>query len=162
MKSKHPTPIAARCTVFAESDLVHKIQVGHSKEDIIAGLCQAVVNNYLNNVGKGKRIKSPVVFQGGVSRNIGVVKAFEQALGCPVIVDENGHLMGAIGAAILARRNPVRRVFDFAMRNVEFTTREVVCGHCPNHCEIIVVSRDGKQIDSWGNRCERGAIHPAK
>jgi len=38
----------------------------------------------------------------------------------------------------------------------------VVCGHCPNHCEIIVVSRDGKQIDSWGNRCERGAIHPAK
>ena len=162
VKSKHPTPIAARCTVFAESDLVHKIQVGHSKEDIIAGLCQAVVNNYLNNVGKGKRIKSPVVFQGGVSRNIGVVKAFEQALGCPVIVDENGHLMGAIGAAILARRNPVRRVFDFAMRNVEFTTREVVCGHCPNHCEIIVVSRDGKQIDSWGNRCERGAIHPAK
>ncbi|WP_194611314.1 acyl-CoA dehydratase activase [Clostridium vitabionis] len=162
VKSKHPTPIAARCTVFAESDLVHKIQVGHSKEDIIAGLCQAVVNNYLNNVGKGKRIKSPVVFQGGVSRNIGVVKAFEQALGCPVIVDENGHLMGAIGVAILARRNPVRRVFDFAMRNVEFTTREVVCGHCPNHCEIIVVSRDGKQIDSWGNRCERGAIHPAK
>ena len=162
VKSKHPTPIAARCTVFAESDLVHKIQVGHSKEDIIAGLCQAVVNNYLNNVGKGKRIKSPVVFQGGVSRNIGVVKAFEQALGCPVIVDENGHLMGAIGAAILARRNPVRRVFDFNMRNVEFTTREVVCGHCPNHCEIIVVSRDGKQIDSWGNRCERGAIHPSK
>ena len=162
VKSKHPTPIAARCTVFAESDLVHKIQVGHSKEDIIAGLCQAVVNNYLNNVGKGKRIKSPVVCQGGVSRNIGVVKAFEQALGCPVIVDENGHLMGAIGVAILARRNPVRRVFDFAMRNVEFTTREVVCSHCPNHCEIIVVSRDGKQIDSWGNRCERGAIHPAK
>jgi predicted CoA-substrate-specific enzyme activase len=162
VKSRHPTPIAARCTVFAESDLVHKIQVGHSKEDIIAGLCQAVVNNYLNNVGKGKRIKSPVVFQGGVSRNIGVVKAFEQALGCPVIVDENGHLMGAIGAAILARRNPVRRVFDFNMRNVEFTTREVVCGHCPNHCEIIVVSRDGKQIDSWGNRCERGAIHPSK
>lgn len=162
VKSKHPTPIAARCTVFAESDLVHKIQVGHSKEDIIAGLCQAVVNNYLNNVGKGKRIKSPVVFQGGVSRNIGVVKAFENALGCPIIVDENGHLMGAIGAAILARRNPVRRVFDFNMRNVEFVTREVVCGRCPNHCEIIVVSRDGKQIDSWGNRCEKGAIHPAK
>ena len=57
LKSAHPTHIAARCTVFAESDLVHKIQVGHTKEDIVAGLCQAVVGNYLNNVGKGKRIR---------------------------------------------------------------------------------------------------------
>ena len=55
LKSKHPTQIAARCTVFAESDLVHKIQMGHPKEDIIAGLCKAVANNYLNNVGKGKK-----------------------------------------------------------------------------------------------------------
>ena len=80
LKSKHPTQIAARCTVFAESDLVHKIQMGHTKEDIIAGLCQAVAANYLNNVGKGKRILSPVVFQGGVSKNIGVVEAFKKAL----------------------------------------------------------------------------------
>lgn len=65
LHSTHPTPIAARCTVFAESDLVHKLQMGHSKEDILAGVCNAVVANYLNNVGKGKRIVSPVVFQGG-------------------------------------------------------------------------------------------------
>ena len=51
LSSKNPTDIAARCTVFAESDLVHKAQMGHKKEDIIAGLCKAVVNNYLNNVG---------------------------------------------------------------------------------------------------------------
>lgn len=56
LTSKHPTRIAARCTVFAESDLVHKIQMGHPKEDIIAGLCNAVVSNYLNNVGKGKKL----------------------------------------------------------------------------------------------------------
>ena len=62
--SKNPTPIAARCTVFAESDLVHKIQMGHKKEDIIAGLCNAVANNYLNNIGKGKKIFPPIVFQG--------------------------------------------------------------------------------------------------
>lgn len=156
LKSQHPTQIAARCTVFAESDLVHKIQVGHTKEDIIAGLCQAVVGNYLNNVGKGKKILSPVVFQGGVSKNIGVVKAFERQLGCPVIVDENGHLMGAIGAAILARRNDKRAVFDFSMEDMQFVTREINCGGCPNNCEIILVYRDGKMIDSWGNRCERG------
>lgn len=158
LKSKHPTQIAARCTVFAESDLVHKIQVGHTREDIVAGLCRAVADNYLNNVGKGKKIASPVVFQGGVSKNIGVVKAFEDALGCDIIVDKNGHLMGAIGAAILARRNSKRSDFDFAMEDMEFVTREVSCGRCPNNCEIICVYRNGRIIDGWGNRCERGEI----
>ncbi|MGI6190685.1 MAG: acyl-CoA dehydratase activase [Eubacterium sp.] len=162
LKSEHPTQIAARCTVFAESDLVHKIQVGHTKEDIVAGLCQAVVGNYLNNVGKGKKIQSPVVFQGGVSKNIGVVKAFEKQLGCPVIVDPDGHLMGAIGAAILARRNKKRSVFDFNMEDMEFITREINCGGCPNNCEIICVYRDGEMIDSWGNRCERGDVAARK
>ncbi|MCH3954526.1 MAG: acyl-CoA dehydratase activase [Eubacterium sp.] len=162
LKSEHPTQIAARCTVFAESDLVHKIQVGHTKEDIVAGLCQAVVGNYLNNVGKGKKIQSPVVFQGGVSKNIGVVKAFEKQLGCPVIVDKDGHLMGAIGAAILARRNKKRSVFDFNMEDMEFITREINCGGCPNNCEIICVYRDGEMIDSWGNRCERGDVAARK
>ena len=70
LTSKKPTKIAARCTVFAESDLVHKLQMGYKKEDIIAGLCKSVVSNYLNNVGKGKKIKTPIIFQGGVSKNI--------------------------------------------------------------------------------------------
>ena len=76
LKSKNPVKIAARCTVFAESDLVHKAQVGYPKEDIIAGLCKSVVLNYLNNVGKGKKIVGPIIFQGGVSKNKGVVKYF--------------------------------------------------------------------------------------
>ena len=158
LQSKHPTQIAARCTVFAESDLVHKIQMGHAKEDIIAGLCQAVASNYLNNVGKGKKIKAPIVFQGGVSKNIGVVDAFQKALGCDIIVDEIGHLMGAFGIAILAARSSKRIQFDFAVENMEFRTREINCGKCPNHCEIICMYRDGVLIDSWGNRCEKGAL----
>ncbi|MDO4483675.1 MAG: acyl-CoA dehydratase activase [Clostridia bacterium] len=159
LRSTHPTPIAARCTVFAESDLVHKIQMGYPKEDIIAGVCNAVVANYLNNVGKGKKIQPPVVFQGGVSKNKGVVAAFERTLGFPVIVDENGHLMGAIGSAILARQSTKRCVFDFGMEDMEFTTREVGCGQCSNNCEIICVYRNEKLIDAWGNRCERGQIN---
>ena len=158
LKSQHPTSIAARCTVFAESDLVHKIQMGHPREDIIAGVCNAVVANYLNNVGKGKKIVSPVVFQGGVSKNKGVVAAFERALNCHVTVDPNGHLMGAIGAAILARSGKARKEFDFSIEDMEFRTREAGCGRCPNNCEIICVYRDGTLIDSWGNRCERGAV----
>ncbi len=158
LRSAHPTPIAARCTVFAESDLVHKIQMGHPREDIIAGVCNAVAANYLNNVGKGKKIATPVVFQGGVSKNVGVVKAFEDMLHCSVTVDENGHLMGVMGAAILARRGTDRNGFDFNIENMEFVTREVGCGRCSNNCEIINVYRDGQLIDSWGNCCERGAV----
>ena len=157
LRSTHPTQIAARCTVFAESDLVHKIQMGHPREDIIAGVCNAVAANYLNNVGKGKKIVSPVVFQGGVSKNKGVVAAFEQTLGCKVIVDPNGHLMGALGAAILAKRGSGRQTFDFSIEHMDFRTKEASCGGCSNRCEIICVYRDGQLIDSWGNRCERGA-----
>ena len=157
--SEHPTAIAARCTVFAESDLVHKIQMGHPREDIIAGVCKAVASNYLNNVGKGKKITSPVVFQGGVSKNVGVVRAFEELLHCPILVDENGHLMGAMGAAILAKRSVKREHFDFSIENMEFITREANCGGCSNNCEIICVYRDGQLIDSWGNRCERGSAN---
>ena len=157
LQSTHPTMIAARCTVFAESDLVHKIQMGHPREDIIAGVCRAVASNYINNVGKGKKICSPVVFQGGVSKNVGGVRAFEDLLGCPVIVDDNGHLMGATGAAILARRSLNRTQFDFSVENMEFVTRERNCGGCSNNCEVICVYRNGRLIDFWGNRCERGA-----
>lgn len=157
LKSKHPTQIAARCTVFAESDLVHKIQMGHTKEDIIAGLCNAVVANYLNNVCKGKKVVAPIVFQGGVSKNVGVRAAFERALGHDVIVDKNGHLMGAFGAAILAEKGGKRHPFDFHMEDVEFRTREASCGQCANNCEIVCVYRDDELIDFWGNRCDRGA-----
>ena len=173
LTSSKPANIAARCTVFAESDLVHKIQVGYAREDIIAGLCRAVATNYLNNVGKGKRIVSPVVFQGGVSKNIGVVRAFEDELGMPVTVDDDGHLMGAFGVALLAadackRGEPSPKAsearakgFDFdAMSAFEFATREVECQKCANRCEIICVHRDGALIDSWGNRCEKGAVRP--
>ena len=162
--SQHPASIAARCTVFAESDLVHKIQVGYPREDIIAGLCKAVAVNYLNNVGKGKKITAPVVFQGGVSKNVGVVKAFEDALGMNVLVDPDGHLMGAYGAALLAADSPTSqwKPFDFNIDNIEFRTREVICQKCANHCEIVCVYRDDTLIDAWGNRCEKGEIRVKK
>jgi predicted CoA-substrate-specific enzyme activase len=158
LTSKKPTSIAARCTVFAESDLVHKAQIGHKKEDIIAGLCRAVVSNYLNNVGKGKRIVPPIVFQGGVSKNVGVKKAFEDATGHEVTVDPNGHLTGALGVAILAKKSGADGSFDFDIADIEFVTRGVECGRCANHCEIICIYQDKTLLDAWGNKCERGAV----
>jgi predicted CoA-substrate-specific enzyme activase len=158
LTSKNPAKIAARCTVFAESDLVHKAQIGYSKADIVAGLCRAVVLNYLNNVGKGKQIKAPVVFQGGVSKNAAVVKEFERELGLSVFVDPRGHLMGALGVAVLCKNEKEETVFDFNITNTNFETKGVECPHCSNNCEIICVYKDKALIDAWGNKCDRGAV----
>lgn len=162
LASKNPTKIAARCTVFAESDLVHKAQIGHKREDIIAGLCMAVVSNYLNNVGKGKNIKAPIVFQGGVSKNIGVIKAFEEATGEKIKVDRNSHLMGALGVAILAKKHKTQRILDLDIADIKFETVGYECEKCPNHCEIICFYKGDKLIDFWGNRCENGDMSSIK
>ncbi|MCL2841295.1 MAG: acyl-CoA dehydratase activase [Defluviitaleaceae bacterium] len=156
LTSNNPAKIAARCTVFAESDLVHKAQIGYSKADIVAGLCRAVVLNYLNNVGKGKQIKAPVVFQGGVSKNAAVVKEFEKELQLPVHVDDSGHLMGALGVAVLCKAEKEETPFDFNITEVNFETKGIECTQCPNNCEIICVLKNNEMIDAWGNKCERG------
>ncbi len=158
LKSKKPTKIAARCTVFAESDLVHKAQIGHKKEDIVAGLCKAVVTNYLNNVGKGKNIKSPIVFQGGVSKNIGVIKAFEEETGEKIHVDQYAHLMGALGVAKLAKNSGKEQDFDFNIAEMNFETRGIECGKCANNCEVICIYKNDDLIDAWGNKCDNGAV----
>ncbi|MEG0872422.1 MAG: acyl-CoA dehydratase activase [Clostridia bacterium] len=159
--SKKPSKIAARCTVFAESDLVHKAQIGHSKEDIIAGICNAVVNNYLNNLAKGKKIEEKIVFQGGVSKNEGVVDAFKKVLKKEIYVDKNSHLMGALGVAIISKnmnKNGGKLKFDFEMENIEFKTVGSECDGCSNNCEIISVYRNGNLIDKIGGRCDKGNL----
>lgn len=156
LKSKNPAKIAGRCTVFAESDLVHKAQMGYPKHDIIAGLSNSIVHNYLNNVGKGKNIQPPIVFQGGVSKNIGVVRSFENIVRHKVIIDDIGHLMGCIGIAILARETGKEIDFSFDVENIEFQTVGKECGGCANNCEIVCVLRENIFLDGWGNRCPAG------
>jgi len=78
LSSRSPVRLAGRCTVFAESDMIHKQQLGHKVEDIIAGLCEALVRNYLNNLGRGKEILDPVVFQGGVAANKGIKRPLKK------------------------------------------------------------------------------------
>ena len=155
VKSKNPVKIAARCTVFAESDLIHKAQLGYSKEDIVAGLCRSVVLNYLNNVGKGKKIESPIIFQGGVSKNIGVVKYFKEILKEDIIVDDNSHLMGAIGIAILSSKESSNKEFNLNINDIKFETKGFECKGCSNNCEIAKIFKDNKLIDSFGNRCNK-------
>ena len=155
LKSESPVKIAARCTVFAESDLIHKAQVGYKIEDIIAGLSKSIVLNYLNNLSKGKKIKSPIVFQGGVSKNVGVVKYFKEILNEDIIVDPNSHLMGAIGIAILSKQNNSNKTFDLNIKDIKFETKGMECNRCSNNCEILKIYKDSKLIDAWGSKCNR-------
>jgi len=149
--------IAGRCTVFAESDMVHKQQVGHSLEDILAGLCEAMVRNYLNNVGLGKEVLPPVVFQGGVAFNQGIVRAFEQALKTSVLVPPHHEVLGAIGVALLAREEMGGRpttFHGFSVSQAQYSTSSFECKACPNLCEIAQLSQNGKVLARWGGRCD--------
>ncbi len=155
-----PVRIAGRCTVFAESDMVHKQQMGYALSDIVAGLCEALVRNYLNNIGKGMEIKTPVMFQGGVAANAGICKAFEEALQTSVIVPRHFNVMGAYGAALLARdrvveNDLVTKFRGFSVTEMDFESSSFICPKCPNACEIIEIRQGAKLLARWGDRCGR-------
>jgi len=159
--------IAGRCTVFAESDMIHKQQMGHRTEDILYGLCQALVRNYLNNVGLGKDIKPPVVFQGGVAFNQAIVKALHEELNTEIIVPPHHELMGAIGAALLAHEEMVSsnngsKFRGFKVSEVRYHTSSFECKACPNLCEIAQISVNGQVLARWGGRCDLWERSPSK
>ena len=87
-----------------------------------------------------------------------VKKAFEDAVGHEVIVDKNGHLMGAFGVAVLAKNSGIEKDFSFDVADIKFRTTGFDCPKCANHCEIVCVFKDDKLIDSWGNKCDNGAV----
>jgi predicted CoA-substrate-specific enzyme activase len=153
-----PVCIAGRCTVFAESDMVHKQQMGYRVEDIIYGLCQALVRNYLSDVGSGRDIEPPVVFQGGVAFNQGIIRALGEALGTEIVVPPHHEVMGAIGAALLvheaAASGQGSRFKGFGVSEVEYQTSSFECQACPSACEIVRVSVDDRVLACWGGRCD--------
>lgn len=160
--SDKPVRIAGRCTVFAESDMIHKQQMGHQIPDIIRGLCEALVRNYLNNVGKGKEILPPIAFQGGVAANVGIRVAFEKALGIPVQIPEHFNVMGAIGAAQLAREEVARGTSTsfkgFKITGLPYRTSSFECNGCSNVCEVVEIYEEEKVIGRWGSRCTKWDI----
>ena len=156
--SRQPVRIAGRCTVFAESDMIHKQQMGHRLEDILYGLCQALARNYLNNLALGKELRPPVVFQGGVAANEGMVRAFEETLELPVFVPPHYEVMGAIGAAMLAREYMAHNGGDtrfkgFAASEMDYGTRSFECQGCPNLCEVVEICVGREVLARWGGRC---------
>ncbi len=167
LKAQNPVRIAGRCAVFAESDMIHKQQTGHCSEDIIAGLCEALVRNYLNNLAKGKNIEEPIMFQGGVAANVGIVAAFEKILNKKIIIPRYYDVMGAYGAAILAKEEIERSgketcFFGFESINDNFDVKSIECKDCSNMCEVIKISSNGELKACWGDRCGKWGALPGK
>ena len=158
LSAQNEVRIAGRCTVFAESDMIAKQQYGYSKADIIKGLCDALVRNYLNNLGRGKVLEPPFVFQGGVAANKGIVAAFEEQVGSKIIIPKHFNVMGAIGMALMAKNQTEQsgkksnfKGFEFI--DLEFTPKSFECSGCSNACEVIKVMVDGKVAAMWGDKC---------
>ncbi len=157
LRSDSPAHIAGRCSVFAESDMIHKQQVGARVEDIIYGLCHALARNYLNNLSKSKELLEPMVFQGGVAANAGMKRAFETELGVEVVVPAYHHVMGAIGSAILALELELAagetNFKGFEVTGLNYETSTFVCDGCSNTCEVVRIKVEGKTLARWGGRC---------
>ena len=160
LRAKRKVRIAGRCTVFAESDMISKQQFGFSKEEIINGLCEALVRNYINNLGRGKKLKPPYVFQGGVAANAGIRAAFEKELGEEITIPQHYDVMGALGAAILAKEaleysGEKTQFRGFEAADIEFTPTSFECSGCSNLCEVIKVEMNGEIAAMWGDKCAK-------
>ena len=177
LKSSNPARIAGRCGVFAESDLIHKQQLGYPVEDLLYGLCQALVRNYLSNLALGKELLPVFSFQGGVASNTGMVKAFEEALNAQVVVPEHHQTMGAIGAAMLAMEDHQftqnkTKFKGWNVADMHFSSITCTCSGCSNNCEVITIVEGvdevqhvdkikdvkGNIIARWGGTCGRWDI----
>jgi len=157
VQSSSPTSIAGRCTVFAETDMIHKQQTGHRQEDILMGLCQAMVRNFLSNVCNGKEICEPIVLQGGISANRGIQRAFEEALDCKLVIPRYSLVMGAYGAALIAREKQPRKTLfkGSSICERQIHPRCFECDDCPNQCEIIEIVDEETVIGRSGGRCRK-------
>jgi len=151
--------IDGRCTVFAESDMIHRQQMGYAAEDISYGLCQALVRNYLNDLCTGKEMLPPIVFQGGVAFNEGIVRAFEESLNYEIVVPLYHEAMGAIGAALLVReemsiKDRTTGFVGFGVVEASYRSSSFECDRCADHCEVARIYRNDRVVAHCGGRCD--------
>ncbi|MHC4564122.1 MAG: acyl-CoA dehydratase activase, partial [Planctomycetota bacterium] len=148
--SDSPIRLGERCTVFMESDLLSHQQQGAETDDLVGGLSYSIVSNYINRVVAHRRIGERIFFQGGTAFNKGVVAAFGQYIGRPVVVPPHHEVTGAIGAARLARLHQAElgktesTFRGFELVDVEYEVRTFECDKCPNNCEIKEVIMAGR------------------
>jgi len=109
LKSKNPPRIAGRCTVFAKTDMIHLQQIATPDYEIVAGLCYALARNFKGNIAKGKDMRGPVAFTGGVAANAGMRRAMQEVFSLKdgdFFIPEHFASMGAIGAIYAVLDDP--------------------------------------------------------
>ena len=152
-----PCHFGGGCGIFIESAMIRCQQMGKPLPQIIAGLCNSVVSNYLFDTAKGKKIIEPVLFQGGVAANKGIQRSFESKLNLKVIVPDYFLFMGAIGAAFLGKEQPQKAEFSFLkIREIltsAYRTKEFVCEECEKLCNLTEIGTGNSIITTLGKRC---------
>jgi predicted CoA-substrate-specific enzyme activase len=102
LRARRAADISSTCTVFAESEVITLVAEGVDREEIVAGLCRSIARR-VGAMARGVGVEPPVAFAGGVAKNTGVVRALQEILGEQLIVPDEPQIVGALGAALLAR-----------------------------------------------------------
>ncbi len=162
--AKDPTDLGTRCTVFMNSNVKQAQKEGASVADISAGLAYSVIKNALYKVIKitsPKDLGEHVVAQGGTFYNDAVLRSFEKTAGCEAVRPDIAGIMGAFGAALIAREryNPEVKSSMLSLDQMialNYDTSMSRCQGCNNHCILTINHFDGDRQYISGNRCERG------
>ncbi|MBQ9118099.1 MAG: 2-hydroxyacyl-CoA dehydratase [Clostridia bacterium] len=161
--AKNPVDLGTRCTVFMNSNVKQAQKEGASVADISAGLAYSVIKNALYKVIKltdGQKLGKKIVAQGGTFYNKAVLCALEKIAGVEVVCPDISGIMGAFGAALLAKqRGACKNTGILSFRDISsltYQTTGVRCGRCINRCMLTVNTFSGGRKYISGNRCERG------
>ena len=161
--AEHPIDLGTRCTVFMNSRVKQAQKEGATVADISAGLAYSVIRNALYKVIKvsdAKELGKHIVVQGGTFYNNGVLRSFERIADCQAVRPDIAGIMGAFGAALIARDRcegkqttmlPIEKI-----KTLQYSTKTAYCKGCTNHCRLTINRFSGGRQYISGNRCERG------
>lgn len=160
--AKHPVDLGTRCTVFMNSNVKQAQKEGASVSEISAGLAYSVIKNALFKVIKlseASELGSHVVLQGGTFYNAAVLRAFEKISGVEATCPDISGLMGAFGAALIAKERYTGEeptiLSPEQLDALTYTTASRRCGGCTNNCMLTFNKFSGGRTHLSGNRCER-------
>ena len=169
IKSRRPVDLGSRCTVFMNSKIKQAQKEGYEVGDISAGLSYSVIKNAIQKVMKVRDTKTlgdHIVVQGGTFYNDAILRAFELIVGKEVVRPDISGLMGAYGAALLAKEQ-YEANFDMEyhshickledLDSLEITVSHTRCNGCENHCLLTINKFSNGKKHISGNRCEKGA-----
>ena len=162
--AEHPIDLGTRCTVFMNSKVKQAQKEGASVPDISAGLAYSVIKNALFKVIKvsdAASLGKNIVVQGGTFYNDAVLRSFEKIAGCEAVRPDIAGIMGAFGAALIAREH-YSEGYETTMLpfekidTLQFETSMAKCKGCTNSCRLTINKFTGGRQYISGNRCERG------